>query len=116
IRDRLARLNAYLQESLSGMTVIQLFAREAASQQRFDRLNEEFREANHYANVYEAALFSIIEAISSIAIAVILWYGGYEILGGALAFGTLVAFIEYMQRFFVPLRDFSTKYAVMQSA
>jgi ATP-binding cassette subfamily B protein len=116
IRDRLARLNAYLQESLSGMTVIQLFAREAPSQQRFDRLNEEFRDANHYANIYEAALFSIIEAISSIAIAVILWYGGYEIVAGAFAFGTLVAFIEYMQRFFVPLRDFSTKYAVMQSA
>jgi ATP-binding cassette, subfamily B, multidrug efflux pump len=116
IRDRLARLNAYLQEALAGMTVIQLFAREAASQQRFDQMNEEFREANHYANIYEASLFSIIEAISSIAIAVILWYGGYGIVAGTLAFGTLVAFIEYMQRFFVPLRDFSTKYAVMQSA
>jgi ATP-binding cassette subfamily B protein len=116
IRDRLARINAYLQEALAGMTVIQLFARERASQQRFDRFNEEFRDANHAANIYEAALFSIIEAISSIAIAVILWYGGYGIVGGALAFGTLVAFIEYMQRFFVPIRDFSTKYAVMQSA
>jgi ATP-binding cassette subfamily B protein len=116
IRDRLARLNAYLQEALAGMTVIQLFAREAASQRRFDRLNEEFRDANHAANVYEAALFSIIEAISSITIAVILWYGGASIVAGTLAFGTLVAFIEYMQRFFVPIRDFSTKYAVMQSA
>jgi ABC-type multidrug transport system fused ATPase/permease subunit len=116
IRDRLARLNAYLQEALAGMTVIQLFAREAASQRRFDRLNEEFRDANHAANVYEAALFSIIEAISSITIAVILWYGGASIIAGTLAFGTLVAFIEYMQRFFVPIRDFSTKYAVMQSA
>jgi ABC-type multidrug transport system fused ATPase/permease subunit len=98
------------------MTVIQLFAREAASQRRFDRLNEAFRDANHYANVYEAALFSIIEAISSIAIALILWYGGAGIVAGTFAFGTLVAFIEYMQRFFVPIRDFSTKYAVMQSA
>lgn len=116
IRDRLARLNAYLQEALAGMTVIQLFARERASQRRFDRFNEEFRDANHAANIYEAALFSIIEAVSSIAIAVILWYGGAGIVGGVLAFGTLVAFIEYMQRFFVPIRDFSTKYAVMQSA
>jgi ATP-binding cassette subfamily B protein len=116
IRDRLARLNAYLQEALAGMTVIQLFAREAASQRRFDRLNEDFRDANHSANIYEAALFSIIEAISSIAIAVILWYGGAGIVAGTFAFGTLVAFIEYMQRFFVPIRDFSTKYAVMQSA
>ena len=116
IRDRLARLNAYLQEALAGMAVIQLFARERASQRRFDRFNEEFRDANHAANIYEAALFSIIEAVSSIAIAVILWYGGAGIVGGVLAFGTLVAFIEYMQRFFVPIRDFSTKYAVMQSA
>jgi ATP-binding cassette subfamily B protein len=116
IRDRLARLNAYLQEALAGMSVIQLFARERASQQRFDRLNDDFRAANHAANVYEAALFSIVEAVSSITLAVIVWYGGGEILAGALAFGTLVAFIEYMQRFFVPIRDFSTKYAVMQSA
>ncbi|MBX3026053.1 ABC transporter ATP-binding protein [bacterium] len=116
IRDRLARLNAYLQEALAGMTVIQLFAREETSQRRFDRLNEDFRDANHYANIYEAALFSIIEAISSVAIALILWYGGAGIVAGTFAFGTLVAFIEYMQRFFVPIRDFSTKYAVMQSA
>ncbi|MDX2168730.1 MAG: ABC transporter ATP-binding protein [Deltaproteobacteria bacterium] len=116
IRDRLARLNAYLQESLAGMTVVQLFARERQSQARFDALNGDFRNANHAANIYEAALFSIIEAVSSITMAVIIWFGGYEILAGALAFGTLVAFIEYMQRFFVPIRDFSTKYAVMQSA
>jgi ATP-binding cassette subfamily B protein len=116
IRDRLARLNAYLQEALAGMTVIQLFARERHSQKRFDDLNDEFRAANHAANIYEATLFSIVEAISSISLAVIVWYGGGEIVAGALAFGTLVAFIEYMQRFFVPVRDFSTKYAVMQSA
>jgi ATP-binding cassette, subfamily B, multidrug efflux pump len=116
IRDRLARLNAYLQEALAGMTVIQLFARERHSQERFDRLNDEFRQANHAANVYEAALFSIVELLGSLSLAVIVWYGGGEIVAGALAFGTLVAFIEYMQRFFVPIRDFSTKYAVMQSA
>ena len=116
IRDRLARLNAYLQEGLAGMTVIQLFARERRSQERFDRLNDEFRQSNHAANVYEAGLFSIVEMLSSLSLAVIVWYGGGEIVTGALAFGTLVAFIEYMQRFFVPIRDFSTKYAVMQSA
>ena len=116
IRDRLARLNAYLQEALAGMVVIQLFARERHSQERFDALNDEFRAANHITNMYEAALFSIVEAMGSISLAVIVWYGGGQILAGAIAFGTLVAFIEYMQRFFVPIRDFSTKYAVMQSA
>jgi ABC-type multidrug transport system fused ATPase/permease subunit len=98
------------------MTVIQVFAREDRSFERFDRLNDAHREANHYANIYEASLFSLIEAISSISFAIIIWYGGGQILAGGLAFGTLVAFIEYIQKFFVPIRDFSTKYAVMQSA
>jgi ATP-binding cassette subfamily B protein len=116
IRDRLARLNAYLQEAIAGMTVIQLFAREEQSFAKFDRLNDDHRSANHAANLYEASLFSVVEAVSSICMALILWYGGGRILSDTLAFGTLVAFIEYMQRFFVPIRDFSSKYAVMQSA
>jgi ATP-binding cassette subfamily B multidrug efflux pump len=116
IRERIARLNAYLQEAISGMMVIQLFAREAQTFREFDRYNNLHREANHWANIYEATLFSLVEAVSSISFALIVWYGGSEILGGALAFGTLVAFIEYVQKFFIPLRDFSSKYAVMQSA
>ena len=116
IRERIARLNAYLQEAISGMTVIQLFVHEHQSHREFDRFNDQYREANHWSNIYEAALFSIVEAVSSISFALIVWYGGHEILGGALAFGTLVAFIEYVQKFFIPLRDFSSKYAVMQSA
>lgn len=116
IRERIARLNANLQESISGIRVIQLFARERQMYGRFERLNDAHRAANHRSNVYEAALFSLVEAVSSISFALIVWYGGAQILGGALAFGTLVAFIEYIQRFFVPIRDFSTKYAVMQSA
>jgi ATP-binding cassette subfamily B protein len=116
IRDCLARLNAYLQEALNGMVVIQLFARERAGAARFEGLNDAHRRANHAANVYEASLFSLVEAVSSISFALILWYASGRILAGVLAFGTLVAFIEYMQRFFVPVRDFSTKYAVMQSA
>src|SRR5262249_31293166 len=116
IRERIARLNAYLQEAISGMAVIQLFVREAQTFAEFDAHNDAHREANHWSNIYEASLFSFIEAVSSISLALIVSYGSRRILGGALALGTLVAFTEYMQRFFVPLRDFSTKYAVMQSA
>jgi ATP-binding cassette subfamily B multidrug efflux pump len=116
IRERIARLNAYLQEAISGMMVIQLFAREDKTFWEFDHYNDVHRQANHWANVYEATLFSLVEAVSSISFALIVWYGGGEILAGALAFGTLVAFIEYVQKFFVPIRDFSSKYAVMQSA
>lgn len=116
IRERIARINAYLQEAISGMMVIQLFARERQSFAEFDGYNDAHRQANHWANVYEATLFSIVEAVSSISFALIVWYGSGRILDGVLAFGTLVAFIEYVQKFFVPVRDFSSKYAVMQSA
>ncbi|MBY0280305.1 ABC transporter ATP-binding protein/permease [Candidatus Binatia bacterium] len=116
IRERIARINSFLSEAISGMPVIQLFAHERASFAEFDEHNAAHRDANHLSNVYEAALFSIIEAVSSIAMALVVWYGSGQIVKGVVAFGTLVAFIEYIQKFFIPIRDFSTKYAVMQSA
>lgn len=116
IRERIARLNAYLQEALSGMTIVQLFARERRCFDEFDALNDDHREANHWSNIYEAALFSMVEALASISGALMVWYAAGDILSGAIAFGTLVAFLEYIQRFFIPIREFSTKYAVMQSA
>ncbi len=116
IRERLARINAYLGEAISGMTVIQLFAREGRSFREFDDLNSAHRDAYHVSNLYEAALYSMVEAAGSVSVALLLWYGGGEALQGAIGIGTLVAFKEYLNRFFVPLRDFSQKYAVMQSA
>jgi ATP-binding cassette, subfamily B, multidrug efflux pump len=116
IRERIARINAYLGEALSGMTVIQLFAREEKSYREFDQLNSDHREAYHLSNLYEASLYSLVEAAGSVSVALLLWYGGGEVLHGVIGIGTLVAFKEYINRFFVPLRDFSQKYAVMQSA
>lgn len=116
IRERIARLNSFLQEAISGMTVIQLFAHERASFEEFDEYNRAHRDAYHRSNVYEAALFSIVEAVSSISMGLVVWYGSGQILRGVVAFGTLVAFIEYLQKFFIPIRDFSQKYAVLQSA
>lgn len=116
IRERIARINSFLSEAISGMPVIQLFAHERASFAEFDEHNAAHRDANHLSNMYEAALFSIIEAVSSIAVALVVWYGSGQIVKGVIAFGTLVAFIEYIQKFFIPIREFSTKYAVMQSA
>jgi ATP-binding cassette subfamily B protein len=116
IRERLARINAYLGEAIAGMTVIQLFVREGRSFREFDDLNSAHRDAYHMSNLYEAALYSMVEAAGSVSVALLLWYGGGEALHGAIGIGTLVAFKEYLHRFFVPLRDFSQKYAVMQSA
>lgn len=126
IRERIAHINAYLQESITGISIVQLFAREEKVSFEFDELNAAHRDANHRSNLYEAALFSIVEGVSNISIAGILWYGAHLVTGDeissmspvsqAISFGTLVAFMEYINKFFIPVRDFSTKYAVMQSA
>lgn len=126
IRERIARINAFLQESITGMAVVQLFAREREVAAEFESLNSAHRDANHWSNIYEAALFSIVEAVSAISTAAILWYGAHLVVGetasmpstagAAIGFGTLVAFMEYINKFFIPVRDFSNKYAVMQSA
>ena len=116
VRIRLARLNAYLQESLTGMTVIQLFAREAGERETFGRLNEDLRRAQFRSTFYDASFYAMVETMGSAAVALVLWYGGGEILRGALTFGGLVAFLEYLARAFMPLRDLGNKYTVMQAA
>lgn len=116
VRRRLARLNAFLQESLQGMVVIQLFTREAHERRQFDRLNQDYRRALFASTVFEASLYATVEALGSVALALLVWYGGGRILEGALTFGVLVAFIQYTNRFFLPIRDLGAKYTVMQSA
>ena len=116
IRAKLARLNAFLQEHLSGIKVVQAFAQEARVAGEFDVINVDYRRANSRAIFADASLYSIVEAVGSIAIAGLLWHGGARIAGGTLTFGVLVAFIEYLGKFFAPIRDLSTKYTVMQQA
>jgi ATP-binding cassette subfamily B protein len=116
IRERIARINGYLQEAISGIAVIQLSAREARAFEEFDGLNAAHRDSNHLSNKLEAALFSFVEAVSTVSIALMLWRGGRLSETGLVELGTVVAFIQYIQQFFVPIRDFSAKYAVMQSS
>jgi ATP-binding cassette subfamily B protein len=116
IRVRLARMNAFLQEHISGMKVVQAFAQETKVGGDFDVINVEYRRANSRAIAADAALYSIVEAIGSIAIAGLLWHGGSRIVSGTLTVGVVVAFIEYLGKFFQPIRDLSTKYTVMQQA
>jgi ATP-binding cassette, subfamily B, multidrug efflux pump len=116
IRERIARINANLGEAISGMAVIQLFVREERSYREFDELNAAHRDAYHLSNIYEASLYSMVEAAGSVSVALLLWYGGGEVLHEVIGIGTLVAFKEYIHRLFIPLRDFSQKYAIMQSA
>jgi ATP-binding cassette subfamily B protein len=116
VRARLARLNSFLAESIGGMPIIQVFNRQGDEHQRFSGLNASYRDANMPVIFWDASLYAIVEALSSIAVALIIWYGGGEIVKGALTFGVLVAFIQYIEKFFTPIRDLSAKYSVMQGA
>ena len=116
VRARLANLNSFLAESIGGMAVVQLFNREETEQHEFSSLNAAYRDANLPVISWDAALYAGVEAISSVAVGLIIWYGGGEIIRGALTFGALVAFIQYIEKFFSPIRDLSAKYSVMQGA
>src|SRR3989442_8078078 len=116
VRQRLAHLNGLLQESLQGVAVIQLFARECHEAGRFREANRAYRRALFASTIYEASLYASVEALGSIALAVLLWYGGREIIAGAVSFGVLGGFIPYPNRFFPPIRDLGAKYTGMQSA
>jgi ATP-binding cassette subfamily B protein len=116
IRVRLARLNAYLQEQLSGMRIVQLFRREQASYDEFDRLNRSQLDAHLRSITVYAIFFPVVEFLSSLALALLLWYGGLRTLGGSLTVGVLAAFIQLSRRFFQPLQDISEKVNLLQSA
>ncbi|HYR02644.1 MAG TPA: ABC transporter ATP-binding protein, partial [Syntrophobacteria bacterium] len=116
VRSRLANLNAFLAESIGGVAVVQLFNRQAREREEFSRLNAAYRDANMPVISWDASLYALVETLSSVAVGIIVWYGGGEILQGALTFGALVAFIQYIEKFFSPIRDLSAKYSVMQGA
>src|SRR6478672_1388109 len=116
IRVRLARLNAFLQERLSGMRVVQLFGREEDTARRFAALNRDHLEAHLRSITIYAVFFPVVELLTSIAVALLLWYGGLRVLHGTLTVGILAAFIQYTRRFFQPLQDLSEKFNLLQSA
>jgi ATP-binding cassette subfamily B multidrug efflux pump len=116
IRTRLARLNAYLQERLSGMRVVQLFGREADSAARFGALNREHLEAHLRSITIYAVFFPVVEVLTAVAMALLLYYGGLRAIHGTLTVGVLAAFIQLTRRFFQPLQDLSEKFNLLQSA
>jgi len=116
VRGLIARINAFLQENITGMSTVQLFRREALNFSRFDAIDREHRDANIESIFYYAVFYPAIEAIAALAAALIIWYGGGSVLGGTLTLGGLVAFLQYVQRFFRPISDMSEKFNVMQAA
>ncbi len=116
VRGLIARINAFLQENITGMATVQLFRREALNFSRFDDIDAQQRDANLQSVFYYAVFYPAVEAVSSLASALIIWYGGGRVLQNALTLGGLVAFVQYSQRFFRPISDMSDKFNVMQAA
>src|SRR5262249_21517959 len=116
VRIRLAHVNALVAESVNGMHVIQLFNRERRAFQQFDVANRDLLQANLRGVLYFALFWPLVGVISSISMAAIVWFGGSQVLEGVLTVGGVVAFIQYVDRFFQPIRDISEKYNLMQQA
>ena len=116
IRTQLARLNSFLQEAIGGISIIQLFSREEYTCARFEDLNEAYMERSLYQIRIFGIFMPLLEVLSSLAVALIIWYGGGQIIQDKMTIGMLVAFLAYMRLFFMPLRELSQKYSVVQSA
>jgi ATP-binding cassette subfamily B protein len=116
VRGWIARINAFLQENITGMATVQLFRREALNYERFDAIDKAHRDANIESIFYYAVFYPAIEVVSALSSALIIWWGGAGVLRGTLTLGGLVAFLQYSTRFFRPISDMSEKFNVLQSA
>jgi len=116
IRVAIARINAFLQEHVSGMVVLQLFNREKRAFKQFSATNALHMDAFKDAIMAHAVYYPVVEILSATAVACVIWFGGNDVIRGAATLGMLVAFMQYAQRFFRPIQDLSEKYNILQSA
>jgi ATP-binding cassette subfamily B protein len=116
VRTWIARINAYLQERITGMATVQLFRREEKDFETFDDIDRKHRDANVQSIFYYAVFYPAIELVSALAASLIIWFGGGWVQSGTLSLGSLVAFLLYSQRFFRPISDMSEKFNVLQAA
>ncbi len=116
VRLHLARLNSYMQEHITGMNIVQIFRKEDDEANKFSSINFDHKEANIKSIFYYAIFYPSVELISSAAIALIIWYGGGEVIKETITIGTLFAFIQYTEMFFRPIRDLSEKYNILQTS
>lgn len=116
VRDQIARLNSFVQEHINGMSVVQLYNRQKQEFERFKTINADHRKAHITTIFYFSIFWPVVEVLSSIAMALVLWYGGARVLTDHVTFGILLAFIQYVRLFFMPIRDLSDKFNTLQSA
>ncbi len=116
VRTAIARINAFLQENITGTAVVQSFAQEGKQYRRFKKINRDHLEANLQSIFYYALFYPLLELVGALAVALVIWYGGLMVFRGGLTLGALVAFIQYSDRFFRPISDMSEKYTILQAA
>lgn len=116
VRYHLARLNSYMQEHITGMNVVQIFNKESDELNKFSKINADYRGANIRSVFYYAVFYPVVEVLSALALALIVWYGGGEIIQNTLTIGVLFAFIQLTEMFWRPIRDLSEKYNILQTA
>jgi ATP-binding cassette subfamily B protein len=116
VRALVGEVTGFLQETITGMAVVQLFRRERGTRERFARMNDELMRENVRTIFYFAVFFPLMELLGSVATAAIIWAAAGRLLEGSLSFGALVAFLAYADRFFRPIRDLAEKYNILQSA
>lgn len=116
VRDQIARLNSFVQEHIQGMAIVQLFNRQKKQEEKFESINASHRKAHIRTVFYFALFWPVVEVLASLAMALVIWYGGGRALTGQVTFGVLVAFIQYVRQFFQPIRGLSEKYNTLQSA
>ena len=116
IRIAIAKINAYLQEHVTGIVVLQLFNREKRSYEKFEKINRTHMDAFKDAILAHAIYYPVVEVLSATAIACVIWFGGNQVIRSTVSLGVLVAFMQYAQRFFRPIQDLSEKYNILQSA
>lgn len=116
VRKYLARLNSYMQEHITGMNIVQIFAKENEELKKFSKINSDHKDANVRSIFYYAVFYPFIELLNAIAIGLIIWYGGGKVVQNHLTIGVLFAFIQYVEMFWRPVRDLSEKYNILQGA
>lgn len=116
VRDQIARLNSFVQEHINGIAIVQLFNREKKEKDRFEKMNADHRDAHVDTIFYFSIFWPVVEVLASLAMALVVWYGGARALSGHVTFGVLLAFIQYVRQFFAPIRGLSEKYNTLQSA
>ncbi|MDP2036597.1 MAG: ABC transporter ATP-binding protein [Ignavibacteria bacterium] len=116
VRKHLARLNSYMQERITGMNVVQIFSKEKEELKNFSSINKDNKDVNIQSVFYHAVFFPVVEMLSVISVGLIIWYGGGEVIQKNLTIGVLLAFLQYTEMFWRPVRDLSDKYNILQTA